>query len=75
MDGMLVVWGMNGKWAARRAHRGRLKAKLGRKTKVSSSGSREGNVGNEALHVIGLHGLGGKISVYSWRIGSWQRWF
>ena len=32
---------------------------------VSSSGSREGNVGNDALHVIGLHGLGGKISLFS----------
>ena len=29
---------------------------------VSSSGSRKGNVGNEALHVIGLYGPGGKIS-------------
>ena len=28
---------------------------------VSSSCSREGNVGNDALHVIGLYGLGGKI--------------
>ena len=31
---------------------------------VSSSGSRGGNVCNDALHVIGLHGLGGKISVF-----------
>ena len=30
---------------------------------VSSGGSREGNVGNDALHVIGLCGLGGKISL------------
>ena len=30
--------------------------------RVSSSGSREGNVGNDALHVIGLYGPGGKIS-------------
>ena len=33
-----------------------------RKTKVCLSGSREGNVGNGALHVIGLHGPGGQIS-------------
>ena len=31
---------------------------------VSSSGSREGNVCNDALHVIGLHGPGGKISLF-----------
>ena len=31
---------------------------------VSSSGSREGNVCNEALHVIGLYGLGDKISLF-----------
>ena len=31
---------------------------------VSSCGSREGNVGNGALHVIGLYGLGGKISLF-----------
>ena len=31
---------------------------------VSSSGAREGNVGNDALHVIGLHGPDGKISLF-----------
>ena len=31
---------------------------------VSSSGSREGNVGNDALHVIGLYGPGDKISLF-----------
>ena len=31
---------------------------------VSSSGSREGNVCNDALHVIGLHGSGDKISLF-----------
>ena len=31
---------------------------------ASSSCSREGNVGNDALHVIGLHGPGGKISLF-----------
>ena len=31
---------------------------------VSSSDSREGNVGNDALHVIGLHGPRGKISLF-----------
>ena len=32
--------------------------------RVSSSGSREGNVGNDALHVIGLYGPGDKISLF-----------
>ena len=32
---------------------------------VSSSGPREGNVGNDALHVIGLYGPGDKISLFS----------
>ena len=36
---------------------------------VSSSVSREGNVGNGALHVIGLYGPGDSIC-----IGSWRRW-
>ena len=31
---------------------------------VSSSGSHEGNVCNDALHVIGLHGSGDKISLF-----------
>ena len=31
---------------------------------ASSSGSREGNVCNDALHVIGLHGPGDKISLF-----------
>ena len=35
----------------------------------SSSGSREGNVCNDALHVIGLYGLGDKIALF---LQSWQ---
>ena len=31
---------------------------------VSSSDSREDNVCNEALHVIGLYGLGDKVSLF-----------
>ena len=31
---------------------------------ASSSGSREGNVCTNALHVIGLHGSGDKISLF-----------
>ena len=38
---------------------------------VSSGVSREDSVCNVALHVIGLYGVGGKISLSSsWRIGS-----
>ena len=40
-----------------------MRAKLGQKTKASS-GSRGGNASNEALHVIGLYGLGDKISLF-----------
>ena len=32
---------------------------------ASSNGSRDGNVGNVALHVIGLYGPGDKISLFS----------
>ena len=59
-----LVWGTNGKWAAQRVQCGRVTAKLGRRTKnASSGGSREGNVCNDALHVIGLCGPGDKISL------------
>ena len=39
---------------------------------VFSSGSREGNVCNDALHVIGLHGSGGKISLFlqDWKLAN-----
>ena len=32
--------------------------------RVSCSGSREGNACNDALHVIGLHGPGDKVSLF-----------
>ena len=66
MDVMSVVWETTGQWAAQRAKCGRVKAKLGPEDEsVSLSRSREGNVGNEALHVTGLHGPGGKIAFFS----------
>ena len=37
---------------------------------VSSSGSREGNVCNEALHVIGLYGPGDKTSLFLKDLGA-----
>ena len=41
---------------------------------VSSSGSREGNMCNDALHVIGLHGPGGNISLFlqDWELAKWH---
>ena len=40
----------------------------------SSDGYQAGNVNNEALHVIGLHGSGDNISLSFCRTVSWQRW-
>ena len=43
-----------------------------------STASHKGNMCNDALHVIGLHGSGDKISFFfslsACRTGSWQRW-
>ena len=36
---------------------------------VSSSRFHEGNVCNQALHVVGLHGLGDKISLFLAGVG------
>ena len=41
---------------------------------VSSGVSRENNVCNCALYVIGLYGPGDRISLSSWRIGCLQGW-
>ena len=71
MDVMSVVWETTGQWAAQRAKCGRVKAKLGPEDEsVSLSRSREGNVGNEALHVTGLHGPGGKIAFFLAGLGA-----
>ena len=65
MDFKSPSWGKNGKWAAQRVQSGRVKAKHGRKTKVCLlMAPGEGNVGNNALHVIGLHWSGDKISLF-----------
>ena len=61
MDVVLLVCGMNGKWAAQR----RVRAKLGQKTKACLQvPPLEDNVCNDALHVIGLYGPGDKISLF-----------
>ena len=60
-----LVWVTIGKWAAQRVQCGRVKSEAWSEDEsVSSSGSRESNVGNEALHVIGLYGPGDKISLF-----------
>ena len=71
MDVTSLVWEVNGKWAAQTVQCGRVKAKLGRKTKVCPLETREGNVGNDALHVIGLFAPGDKISLFlqDWELG------
>ena len=65
MDVALLVWGTNGKWAAQRVQCGESEGEARSEDEsVFSSGSREGNVCNDALHVIGMHGLGDKISLF-----------
>ena len=56
MDVMLLIWERNGKWESEGEA-------WSEDESVSSSGSRERNVCNEALHVIGLYGPGDKISL------------
>ena len=58
-DVMWLVWVTNVKWAAQMVQCGRAWSE---DESVSSNGSREGNEGNDALHVMGLYGLGDKIS-------------
>ena len=65
MDMMPRVWGTNGRWVAQRVQCGKVKAKRGRKTKVCLLMAPGKAVwGNNALHVIGLYGLGDKISLF-----------
>ena len=55
---------MNGKWAAQKSPMWESEGEAWSEDEsVSSSGSREGNVGNDVLHVIGLYGPG-KISLF-----------
>ena len=65
MDVKSPFWETSGKWVAQTVPRGRVNAKLGRKDEsASSTASREGKVCNDALHVVGLHGPGDKISLF-----------
>ena len=67
---MSLVWETNGKWAAQRVSCGSVGGEAWSEDKrVSSDGSREGNVGNDALPVIGMYGPGGKISFF---LNDWE---
>ena len=66
MDVMLLVWGMNGNVGCPKSPMWESEGEaLGQKTKACLPVILEGgNVSNDALHVIGLHGPGGKISLF-----------
>ena len=60
-----VVWETTGKWAAQRVQCGRVKAKLGRRTKDCPLAALvKAMVCNDALHVVVLYGPGDKISLF-----------
>ena len=62
---MEVVWETNGKWAAQKSSMWESEGEVwSEDASVSCGGSREGNVCNDVLHVIGLYGPGGKISLF-----------
>ena len=63
MDVMSLVWALGGKMGCPKSPMWESEGEAWSEDEsVSSSGSREGNVCNDALHVIGLHG--GKISLF-----------
>ena len=65
MDVTSLVWGMNGKWAAQRAQMWESEGEAWLEDEsVSSSAFREGNVCNDALHVIKVYGRGDKVSLF-----------
>ena len=64
MDVMLVISETCGGTVSRRVQCGKVTMKIGRRTKACHRVvSREDNVCNVALHVSGLYGVGGKISL------------
>ena len=55
----------NGRWVVQRVHRWESEGEAWSEDEdASSTASREGNVCNDALHVVGLHGSGDKISLF-----------
>ena len=74
MDVMLLFWGTNGKWAAQRVQCGRVKAKLGRNTKLRPLLALVNAMwATMRCTSSGCMGLVAR-SLFSYRIGSWQRW-
>ena len=68
------VWEMNGKWASQRAQCGRVKAKLGRKTKVCLPMALvKALCASMRCTASGCMGLV-RRSLFPCRIGSFQRW-
>ena len=66
MDVMLVVWENEWKGSCPKSPMWESEGEaLSEDESVSSSGSREGNVCNDALHVIALHGCGDNLSLFS----------
>ena len=58
-------WEKNGKWAAQKSPMWESEGEAWSEDEsVSSCGCRKGNVCNDALHVVGLHGPGDKISLF-----------
>ena len=71
MDVTSLAWGMNGRWAAQQSPMWESAGEAWSEDEsVSSCGSREGNVCNDALHVIGLDGPGDRISLFlqDWKL-------
>ena len=64
MDVMPRVWGTNGRCCPKSPMWWSEGEAWSEDESVSSNCSREGNVGNDALHVIGLYGPGDKISLF-----------
>ena len=58
MDFKSLLWETNGRWVASEGEA------WSESEDVSSTASRDGNVCNDALHVVRLHGSGDKISLF-----------
>ena len=71
MDVMPLLWWKNGKMGCPKSPMWESEGEAWSEDEsVSSSGSREGNVCDDALHVIGLYELGGKILFFLAGLGA-----
>ena len=65
MDIKLLIKGTRRTLVVQSVQCGKVRLRFGPKDESdSSSNSREDNVCNEALHVVGLHGSGDKVSLF-----------